>query len=322
MQNEHSLESMTLSRLLREFEVQHPELEEGTQYMRRLGFEYLMATVGDKALADFQRADAEAFRAALLMRWKPVTAASYLKMVRPPFRWWQYRQKTFCDFWADLPKIKVPRTQPKMYSDAEVKAILDGSEEDELLNGRATLMVTTAMRRGEVLNLRRENIDWDNGIITVEKHEDSSDGWPWIPKDKDCRQVPLTPQVRDMILRRQMTLPCGQPYLMLSEDRYAYLMWLKSRGKLTARMRKCPDENFKPFRKLRRKIGITDKANKHFRNTCLTNWLRDGLDLRTVADLAGHTSMETTEAYIVATSAVKKAGELSSARLARLRSGS
>lgn len=318
MQNEHSSQLFTLSRLLLEFEAKHPELEEGTRYMRRLGFDYLITTVGDKSIADFGREDAEAFRAALLTRWKPVTAASYLKMVRPPFRWWQYQEKSFLDFWADLPKIKVPKTKPKMYSDGEVKAILEGADGDDLMQARVILMVTAGMRRGEVLNLRREDINGEDGIITVQAKDNSLDGWAWTPKDKDCRSLPLTPQARDVLLKRQMSLPCGQPYLMLSGDRYAYLMWLKSRGKLTARMRKCPDENFKPFRKLRRKVGITDRANKHFRNTCLTNWLRDGLDLRTVADLAGHTSMETTEAYIASTGAVKKAGELSAARLARL----
>lgn len=314
-------DSPTLSRLLLEFEAKHPDLEEGTRYMRRLGFDYLITTIGDKAVADFCFADAEAFRAALLQRWKPVTAASYLKMVRPPFRWWQYRQKCFCDFWAELPKIKVPKTKPKMYADAEVKALLAGAAEapdDRLLHGRVTLMVTTGMRRGEVLNLRRENIRWEDGVIVIQANPDLGDGWPWTLKDKDCRVVPLTAQARDVLLHRQMVLPCSQPYLMLAEDRYAYLMWLKGRGKLTTRMRKCPDENWKPFRKLRRKVGIVDKANKHFRNTCLTNWLRDGLDLATVRDLAGHSSMETTEVYIVAESAVKKAGQFSEARLARL----
>jgi integrase len=317
---QHSQE-LTLSRLREEFEAKHPELEDGTRYMRRLGFDYLIQIVGDKSVASFALEDAEAFRAALLIRWKPVTAASYLKMVRPPFRWWQYRQKTFCDFWAELPRIKVPKTKPKMYSDGEVQAILAGAEDDALTQGRITLMVTTGMRRGEVLNLRREDINWEDGIIHVQSKGDSFDGWAWNPKDKDCRQLPLTPQARDVLQKRQAALPALQPYLMLSERRYAYLMWLKSRGQLTTRMRKCPDENWRPFRKLRRKIGITDKANKHFRNTCLTNWLRDGLDLATVRDLAGHSSMETTEVYIVADSAVKKAGQLSEARLARLRPG-
>jgi integrase len=132
MQHEHSQE-ITFSRLLLEFEAKHPDLEEGTQYMRRLGFDYLIATVGDKSIADFRLEDAEAFRAALLTRWKPVTAASYLKMVRPPFRWWQYQEKSFLDFWADLPKIKVPKTKPKMYSDGEVKAILAGADGDDLM---------------------------------------------------------------------------------------------------------------------------------------------------------------------------------------------
>jgi len=309
---------ITLTALLDLHNQAHPDLADGTRYMRRLGFFYLVETVGDKLAEDFTLQDAEAFRAALLSRWKPVTAASYLKMVRPPFRWYQHRHKVLLDFWADLPKIRIPRTRPKMYSDDEIAAILSGADDDALLQARVILMVTTGMRRGEVLNLRREDIQWQDGLITIQTKGDSADGWPWSPKDKDCRILPLTPQARDALLKRQMALPCSQPYLMLTENRYAYLMWLKSRGRLTLRRCTCPDENWRPFRKLRRKVGITDRSNKHFRNTCLTNWLRDGLDLATVRDLAGHSSIETTEVYIVSSSAVKKAGDLSATRLARL----
>ena len=311
-------QAITLSRLLELHTEAHPELEESTQYMRRLGFDYLIEIVGDKAIQDFVLEDAEAFRAALLRRWKPVTAASYLKMVRPPFRWWQYRQKSFCDFWADLSRIRIPKTKPKMYADEEVKAILAGADDDELMQARVLLMVATGMRRSEVLNLRDSDIDWENGTITVQVKNDAPDGWPWTPKDKDCRVLPLPDPVRDGLLRRRLGLPRSQPYLLLTEDRYAYLMWLKSRGKMTKRMCKCPDENWRPFRKLKRRVGITDKSQKHFRNTCLTNWLRDGLSLPDVRDLAGHSSIETTEVYLASDSgAVKKARDLSGQRLAR-----
>jgi integrase len=278
-----------------------------------------MAHCGDIAVGDLTLEQAEAFRAALLVRFKPVTARSYLTMVRPPFRWWQVRHRAFYDHWSELPRIKICRTKPKMYTAAEIAAILAGAGDDELMTARVTLMLTTGMRRGEMLNLVREDVDFERGVIRIQPKSETSSTWRWVPKDKDCRDLPLVDQARDCLIRRGLAIPLGQPYWNLTADRYAYLMWLQSRGRLTDRNRRCPDENWRAWRQLRHKLGIVGKGNKHFRNTCLTHWLRDGLDVATVRDLAGHSSIETTEHYLVADSAVKKAGDLSSARLASIR---
>ncbi|MDH4136011.1 MAG: site-specific integrase [Anaerolineae bacterium] len=287
--------------------------------MRRLVFDYLIETCGDLPLDDFALANAEAFRAVLIRRFRPVTAASYLKMVRPPFRWWQYRAKVFVDHWADLPKIKQPKKRPKMYADAEVEALLQGAGQDELMQARVVLMISTGMRRGEALNLTDADVDWEAETVTVQPKDETDRTWAWVAKDNETRTLPLTAQARDLLWRRRLALPRAQPYLLLTENRYNYLIWLQMQGKLTARMRKCPDDNWRPFRRLRERTGVTGRSIKHFRSTCLTNWLRDGLDLASVRDLAGHSSIETTEAYLVPDNgAVTKARALSDARLARV----
>lgn len=103
----------TVMALLAMFDQANTDQEPGTRYMRRLAFDQFVAVCGDVSLEDFSLAHCDAYRAALLGGWRPgtaedllrinrclpsrarqgllkgfapVTAASYLKMIRRPCR--------------------------------------------------------------------------------------------------------------------------------------------------------------------------------------------------------------------------------------------
>lgn len=143
--------------------------------------------------------------------------------------------------------------------------------------------------------------------------------WSWHPKDRDWRTVPLVDQARDVLLVRRRALPSEQPYLLLSAERYAHLTWLKSRGRMTNRQRRIPDENWRTFRRVRDIAGTNGLSQKHLRSTFATNSLRDGVDLRSVQQLMGHSDIATTEKYLEPDmGAVEKARRLGAARLSRI----
>lgn len=341
---------ITVLQLLSLFDQSFPDQEEGTRYMRRLAFDQFVAVCGDVSMDVFGLEHCEAYRAALLGGYRPatpeeflrlnrqlppraregllkgfapVTAASYLKMIRRPFRWWQVRNRpVFCDFWSQLASIKIPKKPVKVYSDDRLAKLLNAARQIQdggLTVARVLVEATAGLRRGEAQQLVESDVDWSAGTITVQPHAETATTWRWNPKDRDWRVVPLVDQTRDALLAYRRQLPADQPYLLLSADRYAYLLWLKSRGQMTDRQRRIPDENWRAFRKVRDLAGTHGLAQKHLRSTFATNALRDGLDLRTVQDWMGHEEISTTEKYLAPdSSAIEKARTLGRARLARL----
>lgn len=340
---------LTVLTLLRLFDQAHPDQEEGTRYMRHLAFDQFAAVCGDVSLEEFALSHCEAYRAALLGGYRPstaeqfvrlnrhlpprareglvngfapVTAASYLKMIRRPFRWWQVHRRTFCDFWSQLPAIKVPKKPVKVYSDDRLGKMLDAARQIQdggLTVARVLVEATAGLRRCEAQQLLESDIDWERGTITVQPHAETASSWAWHPKDRDWRVVPLVDQAREAILAYRRQLPADQPYLLLSAERYAYLMWRKCRGKMTDRQRRIPDENWRAFRKARELAGTAGLSQKHLRSTFATNALQDGMDLRTVQKLMGHSDIATTEKYLAPdSSAIEKARLVGAARLNRL----
>lgn len=340
--------TITLSQLLKRFDESHPEQEAGTVYIRHLAFEQLIAVCGDRTIGEFSLDDAAAYRAALLggfhaqtieqvnrlnqmqprarqgleRGFKPVTAASYIKMVRSPFRLLAIAERADWDKWQYLPKIKIPRKPVKVYNDQKLGDLLAAARQisdDRLTEGRVLVMATAGLRRSEAFNLLEADVDWDANQILVQSHEETETTLAWDPKDDDWRPVPLVKQAREVLEYRRRILPKEQPYLLLSADRYAYLMYLRARGKLTERIRNCLDENWRPFRRIREKAGTAGLSQKHLRCTFATNSLRDGVDIRSVQGLMGHSSLETTVKYIPPdVSAIEKARSAGTARLSRL----
>ncbi len=142
--------------------------------------------------------------------------------------------------------------------------------------------------------------------------------WRWVVKDKDRREVPLTEEDAQLLIDIQTELPEGQPYLLLSPERYQRLLKLKAKGLLIDSVRKCPDGNFRRNWQMICKIaGILDGTFHDLRATCITEWFEQGLMPHEVQRLAGHSSIDTTMNYYVGIREVMidRAREASSAAL-------
>lgn len=278
-------------------------IEECLLKNRRLGCyarDQMLAAVGhfkdvDIGLIDY--AAAEDYQASLLDKGlRKVSANSYVKAMRSLFGWAERRSYIDANPFEKIKLFRVPR-KIHVFTDAEIEAMLKVADLKWQL--RIIAANTAGLRKGEILNMTMDDIDFEKGEMYVKVKEDTEGTWAWEPKNFDSiRTVPLTPRHNNMLVRRIMELPVGQPYPYIEEK--LYWMRRKKIGKLKERQRKSPDGNWtRPFHQIMKEAGIKKGKFHDLRKTCLTRWSKS-MPYQELHKLAGHSDIKTTLEYYTA----------------------
>jgi len=135
------------------------------------------------------------------------------------------------------------------------------------------LFYSSGLRLSEVAGLNRRDFDSKNFILNV------------FGKGKKQRQTPITQTAADWILR----------YLNHPErdEKEGQAIFLNKWG--TRLSPRSIDRNFAAYLKA---SGLSERVTPHtIRHTIATHWLENGMDLKTIQMLLGHTSLATTTIY-------------------------
>lgn len=283
-----------ISQFIEEYLSRNRRLSAASRAKTRVVFRHLVECFGDILIDSLVAADAEDFQDYLIEKLGSRNSVnSYIKTIAPRFAWAVRHEWIAKNPFVELRPLKVTPNPVRTYSWAELQAILDSAT--DMWRARILAGATAGLRRGEVLNLTRDDI-LDEAIL-VQPKKDTVDTWAWEAKDFEIRTVPLHPKLHNLLVSSIIpALPTNQPYLFLSEKRY----WtLRQRiGNLPERIRKCPDENFsKPFQRIVQRAQIKDGCFHDLRRTAITAWHRK-LPIRDVMKLAGHSDIKTTLHYL------------------------
>lgn len=151
----------------------------------------------------------------------------------------------------------------------EAKKLLDAC--DSILKPIVLAFLHTGMRRGELLNLTWEDINFERKEITIQPKEG------WCPKGSKTRVIPLHPVLEAELKKiRQET---GPVFKTLSGIRIAD----------TIMQRK--------FRYTLKKANIDHCRIHDLRHTFASALARAGVDIYRISKLLGHSSVKTTEIY-------------------------
>ena len=273
-----------------------------TQRWRRQAWRHLIAAVGNIALDDFCYADIEDFETYLYSQdFSQNGVRSYLKAVGTVIAWSVRRGLR-----SDNPFVgyKYPRrieydifTYNQTDADS-LRAAAHTSRWQALIE----VALSAGLRRGEALNLRIEDVDFERNTITIQPHKGTWNTWPWRPKSDRTRKLPLTPAVSRLFCEiLEEEIPDGQPYLLLTDKQYDSKRDKYRQGALTERERLTPDSGFdSAFGRIRQRAGLTQGTYHDLRRTCLTRWSRiPGLSIGDLHKLAGHAEIETTMKYYI-----------------------
>lgn len=196
------------------------------------------------------------------------------------YAWMYLQKKVDSDPFEYVHSPKATHALPDFFSEKEIDSLLAANEKrtDKLKDrdqALLMLMFASGLRASEVVNLTFNQVDFDNRIMKV-----SGKG------NKD-RLVPFTNSAKEVMLNYINGLRKD----LLKED--TEYIFLNSQGnKMTVRgLEYILDE-------IEAKTGLYGKIHPHMlRHSFATKMLNRGADLRTIQELLGHSSIETTSIY-------------------------
>ena len=152
----------------------------------------------------------------------------------------------------------------------EYRLLVEAVDREEITIGAyAAVLGETGLRKSEGLNLMWRDVDRSRNKLTV---RDSKSGKP--------RYIPLSNFACDWIGKLVQVI--GNPHLFVRLERGTG--WKDPRG---------------PFKKGCRSAGLNWVKGFHdLRHFRATQWLKNGVDIRTVQELLGHADIATTMRYV------------------------
>ncbi|MCO4813273.1 MAG: site-specific tyrosine recombinase XerD [Flavobacteriales bacterium] len=179
----------------------------------------------------------------------------------------------------ELPRIgrKLPEVLSVLEIDALIDAIALSKNEGHRNKAIIETLYSCGLRVSELVNLKFENLFFDEGFIRV------------IGKGNKQRLVPCSPSVEKEIKFYKE----GTRNHMKVKPGHESFVFLNRRGAQLTRVM-----IFTIIKDLAEKIGLNKNISPHtFRHSFATHLLEGGANLRAIQDMLGHESITTTEIY-------------------------
>jgi integrase len=174
-------------------------------------------------------------------------------------------ERTVAPAIASAPKRKAPRERrARILSNEELAYVLAHASPDH--RDAILLAVDSGLRLNELFTLRPEHVDFVHGLILLDGAN---------TKSRRPRDIPMSGRVRE-ILRRRFAQYGGRLFRESSSQRLSYL-----------------------FHRERRRMVDIDRFRFHdMRHGFCSRLAEKGVDVATIAELAGHADVRTTTRYL------------------------
>ena len=201
----------------------------------------------------------------------PKTANEELALSKQLFRYAKDNNHILVNPTDTIRKFPVePATAVAFYSEQEMNLILENSPQP--WRDIYEFLYLTGLRNGELINLTWDNVDLENGQITIQ-----SSG-RWKTKTEGFRIIPMHQKAIEILNRCPQH--SGQNYVFTNQRR-----------------QKIPDgQPYKVLAKVLRKLGIEGNIHR-FRHTFASHLVMKGEPLYNVSKLLGHTNIDMTQKY-------------------------
>lgn len=180
---------------------------------------------------------------------------------------------------ADIPKIKplkAPKPDFRFLDFEEADRLVAAAKAEPQWHAMIVVALNTGLRVGELLGLRWADLDLRRGLMVVRRSV--VEGHVGTPKSGKSRKIPLNGTAVRVLkahkhLRGEQVF-CKEDGSMLTDGQ---IKW--------------------PLYRIRRDAGIVDVAWHDLRHTFASHLAMRGVPMKSIQELLGHASMETTMRY-------------------------
>lgn len=198
---------------------------------------------------------------------------------------WKYVKENY------FMKIKLPKkqqTNPAFITSMQL-AVINKQIENTTIKDMITFAFYTGMRLNEIVNLTWRNVNLTTRIITVGDEQ-------FTTKGRNQRYIPICEEVFEVLVKCKTKDVKGTTSSILPLSKVEKLngyVFCKPNGEVFT-----GDYISKTFKKACREAGIDKDIHFHsLRHSFASNLVQKGVNLYTIKELLGHSSIATTEIY-------------------------
>lgn len=251
------------------FLPQYPGWSEGTHKSTKSLVAKLVEEFGDRPLAGITGDDIESYLARRRGddEWADSSYNRYLAIIKSIFKYAEERGRIIHNPADSAKTLRLQKKNPNPYSDEEVKRLLAELEPRQEKRGIALVALDTGMRRGELMNLMWNDVDFEKGRIVLKE-----------TKNKEDRIIPMTARVSEHLSQLYEANKLGQ--------RRSLYVW-----GISADIRQL-------LGRAGKRVGIERATMHRLRDTFGTRLADKGVPLDRIKKLMGHKTVEMTLRYV------------------------
>ena len=193
-----------------------------------------------------------------------------------------------------MDKVDCPKTQKKKvdaFTEEQARTFFGYLDECPMdFRCMLNLLITTGIRRGELMGLQWGDFDFDRYVISVNRNvtytPDSGIVVSTPKTECSLRQIPLMPSVAALLLEFRNGAEWNKQDYLFPKDGNPALA--RDPNSITRRVKR--------FMKLH---DLPDMSPHDLRHTCATLLLSNGADIKSVSEILGHTDASTTLNFYV-----------------------
>ena len=202
------------------------QIRESTHREYKGAMDDIIKVVGNVDCQRVTLKDAERYRQRCLDRGNsPATVAKKLREIKCVFETAVKRRQMDEN---PLEHIRMPKSsgnEIRRYKDRECERIVKAAHDLARESNRQTRLkwdllilvaLSTALRRGELLNCTWADIDFEEQTIKVSPKDDTAETWEWRIKDTDRRTLPLTDELTRLLVVHHSSQCEGYPYVFVA----------------------------------------------------------------------------------------------------------